>query len=52
MQHAASTHPCRHFQAAVTATAAEGEVDALDPGNYGGFTVSHAITIEGKAGRI
>jgi hypothetical protein len=40
--------PCRHFQAAVTATAAEGEVDALDPGNYGGFTVSHAITIEGQ----
>ena len=40
--------PCRHFQAAVTATAAEGEVDALDPGSYGAFTVSHAITIDGQ----
>ncbi|HLN38934.1 MAG TPA: hypothetical protein VK337_14210 [Xanthobacteraceae bacterium] len=40
--------PCRHFQAAVTATAAEGEVDALDPGAYGAFTISHAITIEGQ----
>jgi hypothetical protein len=26
------TAPCRHFQAAVAATAAESEVDALDPG--------------------
>jgi len=40
--------PCRHFQAAVTATAAGGEVDALDPGAYGSFTVSQAITIEGE----
>jgi hypothetical protein len=42
------TSPCRHFQAAVTATAADGEVDALDPGAYGAFTVSHSITIEGQ----
>jgi hypothetical protein len=40
--------PCRHFQAAVTATAAGGEVDALDPGPYGSFTINHAITIEGQ----
>ncbi|HLN39319.1 MAG TPA: hypothetical protein VK337_16180 [Xanthobacteraceae bacterium] len=40
--------PCRHFQAAVTATAAGGEVVALDPANYGSFTVSQAIAIEGQ----
>jgi hypothetical protein len=40
--------PCRHFQAAVNATAAGGEVDALDAGAYGSFTISHAITIEGQ----
>src|SRR5271157_4075631 len=42
------TQPCRHFSAAVAATAAGGEVDALDPGAYGSFTIGHAITIEGQ----
>ena len=42
------TAPCRHFQAAVTATAAQGEVIVLDPANYGSFTISQAITIEGQ----
>ena len=40
--------PCRHFQTAVNATAEGGEVDALDPANYGSFTVSQAITINGQ----
>jgi hypothetical protein len=40
--------PCRHFQAAVNATSAGGEVDALDAGAYGSFTISQAITIEGE----
>ena len=42
------TQPCRHFQAAVNATAVGGEVDALDAGAYGSFTISQAITIEGQ----
>jgi hypothetical protein len=42
------TAPCRHFSAAATATAAGGEVDALDPGGYGSFTISQAITIDGQ----
>jgi hypothetical protein len=42
------TQPCRHFQAAVNATALGGEVDALDPGAYGSFTISQAVTIEGQ----
>jgi hypothetical protein len=40
--------PCRHFQAAVNATAVGGEVDALDAGAYGSFTISQAISIEGE----
>jgi hypothetical protein len=40
--------PCRHFQAAVNATSAGGEVDALDPAGYGPITISKAITIEGQ----
>jgi hypothetical protein len=42
------TTPCRHFQAAVNATPAGGEVVALDPANYGSFTVGQAITINGQ----
>jgi hypothetical protein len=40
--------PCRHFQAAVNATTAGGEVDALDPAGYGPITITQAITIEGQ----
>jgi hypothetical protein len=40
--------PCRHFQAAVTATSVGGEVDALDPAGYGPITISQAISIEGQ----
>jgi hypothetical protein len=42
------TQPCRHFSAALAVTATGGEVDALDPGGYGSFTISQAITIEGE----
>jgi hypothetical protein len=40
--------PCRHFQAAVNATSAGGEVDALDPAGYGPIVITQAITIEGQ----
>jgi hypothetical protein len=42
------TAPCRHFSAAVAVTSAGGEVDALDAGAYGSFTISQAITIDGQ----
>jgi hypothetical protein len=42
------TQPCRHFSVAVAATSVGGEVDALDAGAYGSFTISQAITIEGQ----
>src|SRR5258708_14267360 len=44
------TQPCRHFSAAVAATAVGGEVDALDPGAYGSFPILPAITIQGQGG--
>jgi hypothetical protein len=40
--------PCRHFQAAVMATSAGGEVDALDPAGYGPIVISQGVTIEGQ----
>jgi hypothetical protein len=42
------TAPCRHFSAAVPATVAGGEIDALDPGGYGAVTINQAITINGQ----
>jgi hypothetical protein len=42
------TQPCRHFQAALAATSAGGEVDALEPGGYGSVTISQAVTIDGE----
>jgi hypothetical protein len=42
------TAPCRHFSAAIAATSVGGEVDALDAGAYGSFTISQAITIDGQ----
>jgi hypothetical protein len=41
------TAPCRHFAAAYAATAAEGEIDVLDPANYGELTISHGISVQG-----
>ncbi len=41
--------PCATFQAAINATAPGGEVDALSAGNFGLFTISQAITIDGRA---
>jgi hypothetical protein len=45
---ASITAPCRHFTAAYAATAAGGEIDVLDPANYGGLTIGHALSIEGQ----
>jgi Right handed beta helix region len=42
------TAPCRHFSAAVAVTAVDGEVDALESGAYGSFSIGQGITIEGE----
>jgi hypothetical protein len=46
--------PCRSLQAAVTQTAAGGEVDILDSAGYGGATITKAISIvsDGVAGGV
>src|SRR3984957_13397764 len=39
--------PCRHFANAYAATAANGEIDVLDPANYGALTITGPVSIEG-----
>jgi Right handed beta helix region len=40
--------PCRHFQAAYNAMSNGGEIDVLDPANYGALTVTHKLSIVGR----
>jgi len=51
------TAPCKTFAGAIPKTAAGGEIDALDPGEYGGTAgsravveITKALTIDGGAG--
>jgi hypothetical protein len=41
------TAPCKTFAGAISKTAAGGEIDALDPGGFGGVTVTKSITLDG-----
>lgn len=40
------TAPCKTFAGAISKTAAGGVINVLDPGGYGGVTITKAITIE------
>ncbi len=40
------TAPCKTFPGAISKTAAGGEIDCLDPGGFGGVTVTKAITLD------
>jgi hypothetical protein len=40
--------PCRHFQTAYNAMPNGGEIDVLDPANYGSLTVAHKLSIVGR----
>jgi hypothetical protein len=42
------TAPCKTFPGAISRTAAGGEIDVLDPGGFGGVTITKAITIDGE----
>jgi hypothetical protein len=42
------TAPCKTFAGAIAKTAAGGEISVLDPGGYGGVTITKAITINGR----
>jgi hypothetical protein len=41
------TAPCKTFAGAISKTAAGGEINALDPGGFGGVTITKSITING-----
>ena len=41
------TAPCKTFAGAISKTAAGGEISVLDPGGYGGLTITKAITLNG-----
>jgi parallel beta helix pectate lyase-like protein len=42
------TAPCKTFAGAISKTATDGEIDALDPGGFGTVTITKAITIDGN----
>src|SRR5688572_7643500 len=41
------TAPCKTFAGAISKTAAGGMINVLDPGGYGGVTITKSITIDG-----
>jgi hypothetical protein len=44
------TAPCKTFAGAISKTANNGEIDALDPGGFGAVTITKNITIDGTNG--
>src|SRR4029453_784595 len=40
------TAPCKTFAGAISRTAAGGEINCLDPGGFGGVTITKALTID------
>jgi hypothetical protein len=42
------TAPCKTFAGAISKTAAHGVISVLDPGGYGGVTITKGITIENE----
>ena len=43
------TAPCKTFAGAISKTAANGEINALDPGGFGGVTITKSITISSES---
>jgi hypothetical protein len=44
------TAPCKTWAGAISKTAANGEIDALDPGGFGAVTSTKSITLDGTDG--
>src|SRR5690242_20193666 len=42
------TAPCKTFAGAISKTAPAGEINVLDPGGFGGVTITKAITISSQ----
>ena len=40
------TAPCKTFQGAISKTATNGEINVIDPGGFGGVTITKSITID------
>ena len=40
------TAPCKTFAGAISKTAAGGEINVLDPGGFGGVTITKSITLK------
>src|SRR5882757_8205529 len=40
------TAPCKTFAGAISKTAAGGEINCIDPGGFGGVTITKAMTID------
>src|SRR6267142_1998062 len=40
------TAPCKTFAGAISKTAVNGEINALDPAGYGAVTITKAITLD------
>src|SRR5437879_5443671 len=46
------TAPCKTFAGAISKTAANGEIDALDPAGFGAVTIIKGMTIDGGGGQV
>lgn len=46
------TAPCKTWAGAISKTAVGGEIDALDPGGFGGVTITNSITLDGGGGQV
>jgi len=44
------TAPCKTYAGAISKTATNGEISTLDPGGFGGVTITKSITIDGTTG--
>jgi hypothetical protein len=44
------TAPCKTFAGAISKTASNGEINALDPAGYGAVTITKSITLDGGTG--
>src|SRR5687767_3846778 len=42
------TAPCKTFAGAISKTAAGGEMNVIDPGGFGGVTITKSMTIRGR----
>lgn len=46
------TAPCKTWAGAISKTSVGGEIDALDPGGFGGVTITNSITLDGGGGQV